>query len=37
VALYRAAGYEQTGRRVAYYRAPDGQTSDGLILSKPLV
>jgi [ribosomal protein S18]-alanine N-acetyltransferase len=36
IALYRAAGYDRTGRRNGYYRAPDGQTIDGLILSKPL-
>lgn len=35
-ALYRAAGYAESGRRTAYYTAPNGAKIDALILHKPL-
>lgn len=36
IALYRAAGYVQSGLRKGYFRAADGKTVDALILSRPL-
>lgn len=36
IALYRRAGYHQTGRRPRYYKSPAGTQIDALILSKTL-
>jgi ribosomal-protein-alanine N-acetyltransferase len=35
-ALYRAAGFVETGRRKGYYRRSDGSAVDARILSRPL-
>ncbi|MBC7181615.1 MAG: ribosomal-protein-alanine acetyltransferase, partial [Roseovarius sp.] len=35
-ALYRAAGYRETARRVGYYARSQGPKVDALILSKTL-
>lgn len=32
IALYRAAGFIESGRRPGYYRAPDGTCRDGCIM-----
>jgi len=34
IALYRASGYRETGRRRGYYRRSDGSFGDALILSR---
>lgn len=34
--LYLSAGYTKTGQRRDYYTAPDGSTSDALMMSKNL-
>ncbi len=36
-ALYHQAGYAQTGLRKAYYRRPDGQASDAVVMARPLL
>lgn len=36
-ALYRAAGYSESGRRPAYYRPPQGAKINAIILRKPLI
>lgn len=36
LALYRSAGFVQTGRRRAYYRAPDGRRTDALLFARAL-
>jgi ribosomal-protein-alanine N-acetyltransferase len=36
LALYRAAGFEQAGHRGGYYRRPDGETVDALVLRRTL-
>lgn len=36
IALYRAAGYTETGRRAGYYRRPDGSRADAVTMFKPL-
>ena len=36
LALYRKAGFEQAGRRGGYYRRPDGQAADALVLRRTL-
>ena len=36
VALYLAAGYQQSARREGYYRLDDGKRADALILTKKL-
>jgi ribosomal-protein-alanine N-acetyltransferase len=36
VALYLAAGYQQSARREGYYRLDDGRRADALILTKKL-
>lgn len=33
-ALYRAAGFQEVGRRPAYYRRPDGGRQDALVLRR---
>jgi len=35
-ALYAALGYRLAGRRAGYYRAPQGEREDALILARPL-
>lgn len=35
IALYRAAGYAETGRRKGYYQTPDGR-EDALLMEKAL-
>ncbi len=35
-ALYAQAGFEQVGRRTAYYAKPDGSRADALVLKRPL-
>ncbi len=37
IKLYRTSGYSETGRRPAYYTDAQGQKSDALLMSKPLV
>ncbi len=36
-ALYRAAGYTESGRRAAYYRPPTGPRIAAIIMRKPLI
>ena len=36
LALYRKAGFEQAGHRGGYYRRPDGQAADALVLRRTL-
>lgn len=36
VALYRTAGYLETGRRAGYYRRPDGSRADAVTMFKTL-
>jgi ribosomal-protein-alanine N-acetyltransferase len=36
VAMYRAAGFKQAGRRRNYYHAPDGDRFDALTLFREL-
>jgi ribosomal-protein-alanine N-acetyltransferase len=36
VALYRAAGFETAGHRRGYYRRPDGEEVDALVLRRTL-
>jgi ribosomal-protein-alanine N-acetyltransferase len=36
-ALYRAAGYTESGRRSAYYRPPAGPKIAAIIMRKPLI
>ncbi len=36
LALYARAGFAQAGRRRGYYRSPDGQVRDALILTRAL-
>ncbi len=36
IALYTAAGYNEIGRRRAYYRAPGGTRVDALVMSRAL-
>lgn len=36
IALYARAGFTSAGRRRGYYRLPDGQKIDALVLSRPL-
>ncbi len=36
LALYRKAGFEQAGHRGGYYRRPDGQAVDALVLRRTL-
>jgi [ribosomal protein S18]-alanine N-acetyltransferase len=33
IALYRSAGWQDSGRRKGYYRAPDGRGVDALLMS----
>ena len=35
-ALYDQAGFAQVGHRKAYYRAPDGQIKDAIVMEKSL-
>lgn len=34
IALYRAAGFEEVGRRKAYYRRPGGDRVDALVMAR---
>jgi ribosomal-protein-alanine N-acetyltransferase len=34
--LYLAAGFAEAGRRRGYYRTPEGQAVDALVLARPL-
>ncbi|MEM9319627.1 MAG: ribosomal protein S18-alanine N-acetyltransferase [Pseudomonadota bacterium] len=36
LALYRATGFEECGRRPAYYRYPAGGTDDAIIMARTL-
>ncbi len=36
IALYRSAGYAETGRRVAYYQRPDAPAAAALMMTKAL-
>jgi len=36
IALYRSAGFTQTGCRPGYYRLPDGQRVDAAVMARPL-
>ena len=36
LALYRAAGYAESGRRAGYYRRPDGSRADAVTMFKTL-
>ena len=36
IGLYASVGYTRTGRRKRYYKTPDGQHLDALIMTKPL-
>ncbi len=36
IAIYRAHGFAETGRRRGYYRHPDGRAEDALLLSRSL-
>jgi ribosomal-protein-alanine N-acetyltransferase len=36
VAMYRSAGFEQAGKRLNYYHAPDGRRFDALTLVNKL-
>lgn len=36
IALYERAGFAHAGRRKQYYRAPDGQSDDALVLTRAL-
>jgi len=36
LALYRAAGFEQAGHRGGYYRRPEGEAVDALVLRRTL-
>ena len=36
LALYRAAGFAEAGRRRGYYRRPDGAAADALVLRRAL-
>lgn len=36
LALYRGAGFVQTGSRPGYYHAPDGRRTDALVLAQAL-
>ncbi len=36
IALYRAAGYTESGRRSGYYRGGDGRRADAILMHKPL-
>ena len=36
IALYRSAGFAETGRRPGYYRLPDGQRADAAIMARRL-
>jgi ribosomal-protein-alanine N-acetyltransferase len=36
IALYRAQGYGETGRRKAYYKGPDGQRTDAITMARGL-
>jgi [ribosomal protein S18]-alanine N-acetyltransferase len=36
LALYRRAGWQQIGRRPAYYRPPEGPRIDAVLMAKPL-
>ena len=36
-ALYRAAGYRESGQRGGYYRQPDGGRMDAIVMTKPLI
>lgn len=36
IALYRSAGYRDTGRRPRYYTAPDGRRLDALVMARSL-
>jgi ribosomal-protein-alanine N-acetyltransferase len=36
LALYRKEGFEQAGHRGGYYRRPDGQAADALVLRRTL-
>ncbi|SEO10698.1 ribosomal-protein-alanine N-acetyltransferase [Gemmobacter aquatilis] len=36
IALYARAGFTPAGRRRGYYRQPDGQKIDALVLSRPI-
>lgn len=35
ITLYRGAGFAEAGRRKAYYRMPDGERIDALVLRHP--
>lgn len=35
-ALYRATGWQESGVRKGYYRAPDGSSIDAIVLTLPL-
>ncbi|WP_380057848.1 ribosomal protein S18-alanine N-acetyltransferase [Falsihalocynthiibacter sp. SS001] len=37
IALYSAAGYDDSGRRTKYYRSPNGAFLDALVMRKNLV
>lgn len=37
IRLYLSSGYIETGRRADYYTAPNGQKTDAIMMSKPLV
>ncbi|MDX2287456.1 MAG: GNAT family N-acetyltransferase [Hyphomicrobiaceae bacterium] len=34
--LYRGLGFVEVGRRVAYYKRPNGEFADALVLARPL-
>jgi len=36
IALYRACGYGEAGRRTGYYRDKDGRRADAILMRKPL-
>jgi ribosomal-protein-alanine N-acetyltransferase len=36
LALYEGSGFEQAGRRRAYYARPDARRADALVLRRPL-
>ncbi len=36
LALYRAAGFAEAGRRRGYYRTPEGRPIDALVMSRPV-
>lgn len=34
ISLYRCSGFSESGRRPGYYRAPDGQTLDAIVMTR---